>query len=53
LSRIEKTNRPVANIAMELGYIETSAFFRAFVDWTGEAPTAYRKRLRSLQRAAQ
>ena len=31
-------------IAAELGYSEPSAFFRAFQGWTGEAPTAHRKR---------
>lgn len=48
LSRLEKSNKPVADLAAELGYAEPSAFFRAFVDWTGEAPTSYRKRVRSL-----
>jgi AraC-like DNA-binding protein len=46
MARLEKTRRPIADIAAELGYAEPSAFFRAFVDWTGEAPTRYRKRLR-------
>lgn len=48
LSIMEKTGHSIAAVALELGYTETSAFFRAFVNWTGEAPTAYRKRLRSL-----
>ena len=48
LSRIEKSKKSVAEIAGELGYAETSAFFRAFVDWTGETPTSYRKRVRAL-----
>ena len=47
LNRIKSTHRPIADIALELGYAETSAFYRAFVEWTGEAPTSYRKRLRS------
>lgn len=48
LSMIEKSARPISDIALDLGYTETSAFFRAFVNWTGEAPTSYRKRLRAL-----
>ena len=48
LSVIGKTARPVSEVALELGYTEPSAFFRAFVNWTGEAPTAYRKKLRTL-----
>jgi AraC-like DNA-binding protein len=45
LSRLEKTQQPIAQIAEELGYSEPSAFFRAFQAWTGVAPTAYRKRI--------
>ena len=48
LSKIEKSKKSVGEIANELGYAETSAFFRAFVDWTGETPTSYRRRMRSL-----
>lgn len=45
LAKLEKTQRPVAQIAADLGYSEPSAFFRAFRNWTGVAPTRYRKRL--------
>ena len=44
LARLEKTRLSVARIAAELGYSEPSAFFRAFHAWTGEAPSAHRKR---------
>lgn len=44
LYRLEKTRQSVAAIATDLGYSEPSAFFRAFVAWTGSAPTVYRKR---------
>lgn len=47
LARLEQSARPVAQIAQELGYSEPSAFFRAVVGWTGEAPSTYRKRTRS------
>lgn len=44
LARLEKTRESVARIAADLGYSEPSAFFRAFLGWTGEAPSAYRRR---------
>ena len=46
MARLEKTRQSVAEIAAELGYSEPSAFFRAFHGWTGEAPSAHRKRSR-------
>lgn len=48
LAIMESTLQPIADVAVELGYTETSAFFRAFVGWTGEAPSVYRRRMRSL-----
>lgn len=44
LQRLENTKQSVAEIAEALGYSEPSAFFRAFVGWTGVSPTQYRKR---------
>jgi AraC-like DNA-binding protein len=44
LARLERTRHSVADIAAELGYSEPSAFFRAFQGWTGEAPSAHRRR---------
>ncbi|MFC5303111.1 AraC family transcriptional regulator [Azospira restricta] len=46
LSRIAKTAQPVADLAADLGYADPSAFYRAFVGWTGVSPSAYRRRLR-------
>jgi AraC-like DNA-binding protein len=46
LARLTKTSQPVAAIAAELGFSDPSAFFRAFVGWTGSSPSAYRRRLR-------
>ena len=43
LSRLTKTRDPVARIAADLGYADTSAFYRACVDWTGLAPARYRR----------
>ena len=45
LARLTKTQEPIARIAADLGYADTSAFYRAFVDWTGMAPAHYRRRL--------
>lgn len=43
LSRLIKTRQPIARIAADLGYADTSAFYRAFVAWTGMAPDRYRR----------
>ncbi|MBI1906658.1 MAG: AraC family transcriptional regulator [Rhodocyclales bacterium] len=45
LSRITKTRHPVARIAADLGYADTSSFYRAFVAWTGLAPDRYRRQV--------
>ena len=44
LAELEKSRRSIADIAAQLGYSEPSAFFRAFHGWTGQAPSAYRRR---------
>lgn len=44
LARITKSKDPISKIAADLGYADTSAFYRAFVEWTGVAPLHYRKR---------
>ncbi len=45
LARLTKTRQPVARIAAELGYADTSAFYRAFVAWSGVSPEQFRRRL--------
>jgi AraC-like DNA-binding protein len=45
LARLAKPGGSVARVAAELGYSEPSAFFRAFQVWTGEAPSAWRRRV--------
>lgn len=50
LARLTKTQRSIAQIAGELGYADTSAFYRAVVDWTGISPVQYRKRLKQSEK---
>lgn len=45
-ARLAKPGESVAQVAADLGYSEPSAFFRAFQGWTGEAPSAWRRRVR-------
>ena len=44
LARLTKTRDPIAQVAADLGYADSSAFYRAFVEWTGMAPVYYRRR---------
>ena len=43
LTRLTKTHDSIAKVAADLGYADTSAFYRAFVEWTGMAPVRYRR----------
>src|SRR5574343_480366 len=43
LSRLTKSRDSIAKVAADLGYADTSAFYRAFVEWTGMAPIHYRR----------
>lgn len=43
VARLLKTEESIQKIATDLGYAELSAFYRAFVDWTGKTPAAYRR----------
>ncbi|MDP3438547.1 MAG: AraC family transcriptional regulator [Azonexus sp.] len=44
LARLTKTKDSIAAVAADLGYADTSAFYRAFVEWTGMAPVHYRQK---------
>ena len=43
LARLTKTRAPISQVAADLGYADTSAFYRACIDWTGLSPMQYRK----------
>jgi len=45
LAQLAKSSDSIAQIAADLGYADTSTFFRAFTNWTGLSPTEYRRRL--------
>ena len=44
LARLTKTDDPITKVAADLGYADSSAFYRAFVEWTGMAPVHYRRK---------
>ena len=44
LARLTKTDDPITKVAADLGYADSSAFYRAFVEWTGMAPLHYRRK---------
>jgi len=42
IDELQRSDRPVGSIALELGFAEPSAFYRAFQKWTGLRPSDYR-----------
>ncbi len=44
-ARLTKTTQPIARIAADLGYADTSTFYRAFVSWSGVSPERFRVQL--------
>ncbi len=49
INRLAKTAQPLAEIAADLGFADASAFYRAFVGWTGMAPAHYRRKLKAIE----
>lgn len=47
VSRLTKSDLPLSRIAADLGFADATAFYRAFVGWTGMAPLRYRQRQRA------
>ena len=45
---LANTNRPLSDIAFEMGYAELSSFCRAFKRWTGRSPQQYRVAVRRI-----
>ncbi|GAB3546764.1 AraC family transcriptional regulator [Noviherbaspirillum agri] len=43
VQRLSKSSAPIAAIARDLGYMNAAVFCRAFKQWTGSTPTAYRR----------
>ena len=46
-ARLTKSRQPIAQLAADLGYSDPSAFYRAFVSWSGISPERYRNQLAS------
>ena len=46
---LETSSLPIYEIAVSLGYADSSGFIRAFHRWTGVSPASWRKRNRSKQ----
>lgn len=44
IDRLSRTDRPAADIGLELGFADPSAFYRAFKRWSGVQPGEYRAR---------
>ncbi len=47
---LERTETSLAQIASNLGYADPANFTRAFERWTGQTPSAYRRRSRHPSR---
>lgn len=44
-ARLSRSSQPIAALAADLGYADPSAFYRAFVAWSGISPERFRARL--------
>ncbi|RYY30616.1 MAG: helix-turn-helix domain-containing protein [Chitinophagaceae bacterium] len=48
LELLKTGDRTIGDIAYQLGYLETSAFIRAFRRWTGDSPTVYLQKQKAV-----
>jgi AraC-like DNA-binding protein len=46
VERLLSTSKPIAHVALEVGFTDLPAFHRAFRTWTGSTPSAYRRQRR-------
>ena len=44
IEQLCRTNHPIKQIALSVGFASEKTFARAFRNWTGESPTGYRRR---------
>ncbi|HRO60968.1 MAG TPA: helix-turn-helix transcriptional regulator, partial [Burkholderiaceae bacterium] len=44
IDQLSRTTRPIKQIARAVGYESEKSFARAFRQWTGEAPSEYRRK---------
>lgn len=51
-ARLTKTGQSIARIAADLGYADTSTFYRAFVSWSGVSPDRFRQQLAQREPSA-
>ena len=51
VQRLSKSTAPIAAIATDLGFANAAIFCRAFKQWTGSTPSAYRKGYRLMETA--
>ncbi len=47
IDKLVHENMPVADIGLQLGFVEPASFTRAFKQWTGVSPAKYRSSLKS------
>lgn len=50
IDRLVRTTQPIARIAADIGFVDVPAFHRAFRQWTGSTPTAYRRQRAAVPR---
>jgi len=44
VDQLRRTNRPIKQVALAVGFRNEKSFSRAFQQWTGQAPRDFRQR---------